>query len=430
MNKNVYSASLFLCVLFILTSYVLKFIIPEMFILDLEAISGTWFSEMMNKNRLFNYVVSLLNNLALMCAFTKACIGKQKIKPYIYVLIFANHFIMYNGYVINYICAILFSSATMIFIGKKSGANIKNVLFVFFLHLFLQKITLEVRGLSESSIYLDDICVMYLGAETYIWLIFLYLIKSKETGGETFWELCTHHFMVKKKKKSNQKWQNARKSLMKKSWNLQHTMLSYKKCKKIDYETMGIADRIDFLSAIHKYERLKGGALSLSVIILFLVLGVMVSGKPIEVLYFCISHTLIRMKFEKQYHASTVDCTRITMFVIFVGIIYTMPMPISLLSSIPLSLAISWVGYIAKDRIDVIQEYELLKREKELYRPSKREILQEKFKEYRVKIKYREYLLQALCDGIKDSEFFDSHPDIVDTQQYRNYKCKFLKKIQ
>lgn len=82
--------------------------------------------------------------------------------------------------------------------------------------------------------------------------------------------------------------------------------------------------------------------------------------KYIEAILFCVSHTVIRMLFDKQYHCGTTALCMFTTFsVAFFGIMYTLPMTVSLLSTIPICWCISWVGYIAQDRLDLKKHKEL-----------------------------------------------------------------------
>ena len=75
--------------------------------------------------------------------------------------------------------------------------------------------------------------------------------------------------------------------------------------------------------------------------------------KYIEAILFCISHLVIRAIFEKQYHCSTTAlCMMLTLTIAFFGIMYTFPLALSLLSTIPMCWFISLVGYMAQDRID------------------------------------------------------------------------------
>lgn len=77
--------------------------------------------------------------------------------------------------------------------------------------------------------------------------------------------------------------------------------------------------------------------------------------KWIIAVMFCISHLIIRMCFEKQYHCGkTYICLITTLIVAFFGIAYCLPLSVSLLFTIPVCFFISWIGYIAQDRIDCI----------------------------------------------------------------------------
>lgn len=76
-------------------------------------------------------------------------------------------------------------------------------------------------------------------------------------------------------------------------------------------------------------------------------------NKYAEAIMFCVSHLVIRAIFDKQYHCGTTAlCLTLTLTVAFFGIMNTLPTHISLLSAIPICWFISWVGYIAQDRID------------------------------------------------------------------------------
>lgn len=78
-------------------------------------------------------------------------------------------------------------------------------------------------------------------------------------------------------------------------------------------------------------------------------------NKYVEAVLFCISHTVIRMLFDKQYHCGTTAlCLFTTLTIAFFGIMYTLPIAVSLLSTIPICFFIAWVGYIVQDRIDCL----------------------------------------------------------------------------
>lgn len=100
----------------------------------------------------------------------------------------------------------------------------------------------------------------------------------------------------------------------------------------------------------------------LLLVVAFLLFCGWLFDKIIVAILFAISHTVIRPKFEKQFHAKkTYICMFMTLSISFFGISYCLPLSISLLSTIPVCYFISWVGYIAQDRLDSIAVIKKLK---------------------------------------------------------------------
>lgn len=90
------------------------------------------------------------------------------------------------------------------------------------------------------------------------------------------------------------------------------------------------------------------------IVFAFVFICAWIFDKYIEAILFCISHTVIRMIFDKQYHCGkTAICLFLTLTIAFFGIMYTFPLALSLLSAIPICWFISWIGYIAQDRLDL-----------------------------------------------------------------------------
>lgn len=81
----------------------------------------------------------------------------------------------------------------------------------------------------------------------------------------------------------------------------------------------------------------------------------------IEGLMLCVAHTCIRHNFNKQFHFnSTAYCLILTLSLIWFTIPITLPIGVSLLSSIPIAFIICFVGFIAQDRVDVLFEIKRL----------------------------------------------------------------------
>lgn len=78
----------------------------------------------------------------------------------------------------------------------------------------------------------------------------------------------------------------------------------------------------------------------------------------IEAIMFCVAHFCVRNAFDKQFHFrkipyATAYCLSLTLAIIWFAIPTTLPLAVSLLSSIPISFLICFFGYLAQDRVDL-----------------------------------------------------------------------------
>lgn len=78
-----------------------------------------------------------------------------------------------------------------------------------------------------------------------------------------------------------------------------------------------------------------------------------VFNRWIQGICFSIAHTAIRPNFDKQFHFNTTSyCLSLTEAILWFAIPITLPLAVSLLSSIPIAFLICYFGFIAQDRID------------------------------------------------------------------------------
>lgn len=92
----------------------------------------------------------------------------------------------------------------------------------------------------------------------------------------------------------------------------------------------------------------------LLIVIAFLFMSAFIFDKYIESILFCISHHLIRCAFKKQFHSGkTAVCLTFTIGIAWIGISNTLPLELSIVSSIPICFIISFLGFIAQDRLDL-----------------------------------------------------------------------------
>ena len=93
----------------------------------------------------------------------------------------------------------------------------------------------------------------------------------------------------------------------------------------------------------------------LLLVVAFVFICAWLFDKYAEAVMFCAAHVVIRQHFEKQYHCRTTGlCLITTLTIAFFGIASILPVAISLLSTVPICWFISWVGYLAQDRMDAL----------------------------------------------------------------------------
>lgn len=68
---------------------------------------------------------------------------------------------------------------------------------------------------------------------------------------------------------------------------------------------------------------------------------------------FAISHSIIRPQFDKQYHCGTTcQCLIVTLSILLFAIYFILPLELSLLSTLPITYLVCWVGYLAQCKVD------------------------------------------------------------------------------
>ena len=139
------------------------------------------------------------------------------------------------------------------------------------------------------------------------------------------------------------------------------------------------------------------------IVFAFIFICAWIFDKYIEAVLFCISHTVIRMIFEKQYHCGkTYLCLFLTLTIAFFGIMYTFPLALSLLSAIPICWFISWIGYVAQDRLDL-----KVKKERTLFQLPKDELLS-LMNNSTLSLEEKDAIQYKVIDKLKGEYFYDA----------------------
>lgn len=157
------------------------------------------------------------------------------------------------------------------------------------------------------------------------------------------------------------------------------------------------------------------------IVFAFIFICAWIFDKYIEAVLFCISHTVIRMIFEKQYHCGkTYLCLFLTLTIAFFGIMYTFPLALSLLSAIPICWVISWIGYIAQDRLDL-----KAKKERTLFQLPKDELLS-LMNNSTLSLEEKDAIQYKVIDKLK-GEYFYNAMGYSKRQSLRIYKSAVAK---
>lgn len=124
----------------------------------------------------------------------------------------------------------------------------------------------------------------------------------------------------------------------------------------------------------------------------------------------CISHTVIRSLFEKQFHFNkTAYCLMLTLTIIWFAIPTTFSVSVSLLSSIPIAFLISFIGFVVQDRIDILKENEEMQEELDkLIIPDIYKMSEEELRQYCISRNLSEIqidiVMMRIFDNLKISE--------------------------
>lgn len=130
--------------------------------------------------------------------------------------------------------------------------------------------------------------------------------------------------------------------------------------------------------------------------------------KWIEGIMFCIAHTCVRNSFDKQFHFdNNAYCIMLTLFIIWLSISITLPVSLSLLSSIPIAFLIAYVGYLVQDNKDMNAELKNFKNRKNIYSMTEKELYdycrEQGLDDVECKIAYF-----LIIEGLKGKELYDA----------------------
>ena len=90
-----------------------------------------------------------------------------------------------------------------------------------------------------------------------------------------------------------------------------------------------------------------------AIVLTFAVFYAWLFDKWWQVAMFAISHTIVRPNFDRQYHSGpTCQCIIVTLSILLFATYFILPLEVSLLSTLPITYLVCWVGYLAQCKVD------------------------------------------------------------------------------
>lgn len=146
-------------------------------------------------------------------------------------------------------------------------------------------------------------------------------------------------------------------------------------------------------------------------------------NKYIETIFFIIAYTVIRTFYDGQRHYGiVVKCLQVSVVVLFIGVYCTLPLCVSIISSIPVALIISEIGKIAQDRIDTRQILKKLS-SKTVYEMDENELADYCFAKG-IRGDMLEFVIMVLIYNMKYEDIGKKLGYAVDTLKDWSPKCK------
>ena len=178
MNKSVLRTAIVVIICTLLAEYILKFFVPEEFVLVVSNPNLIKAGTFINSHRALYYIVSSFFSYTTYYLFTCACGHTKYLSWKLSVLIVP---IIAIAHVITYYipqCSTQFLVCSMIMLAYLNKSDLKSFMIVFCVHTVAQSLSLEIRGLSLYIVSFDVLSCFMLTIECYLWLLLFYILYS------------------------------------------------------------------------------------------------------------------------------------------------------------------------------------------------------------------------------------------------------------
>lgn len=178
MNKKVFKTMIALVIVFLLACYILKIFFPEQFILSVENEIIIAIGNYIDGNEWAYYLFGIFTSFLTYWLYLCAVCRKWYLNWWqcLIVLTVIGISIGFTFVDINLYTALSYSS--FVFLPMIFRANLKEVGFVYPIHLLSQAITLSVRNLTLYLAVINSLNIFILSIDTYLILLLFYLFLN------------------------------------------------------------------------------------------------------------------------------------------------------------------------------------------------------------------------------------------------------------
>lgn len=177
MNKSVIKTMLVVILIVLLVEYILKFFIPQEFVLAVSNENFIKFGVYIDTHQWAYFIYNGITSFITYYLFTCAC-SKQKYLRWYWCLI------ILGCYVLTYVVQLLDPNlitplmlCIMLYLAYFNSSDLKSYVIVFSVHTISQSLSLEIRNLTQYIVSYNSVTLTMLTLECYIWLVLLYVLQ-------------------------------------------------------------------------------------------------------------------------------------------------------------------------------------------------------------------------------------------------------------
>lgn len=175
-NKKIYVSMLVLAISFLVAMYVLKIFFPQEFMLAIQNERIVTVGEFIDNHIWLRYLCALITSFATYWLYCCACCHRLKLKWYecLYILVTIIAVRVISMFDVNLSTAIQFAS--FIYLPALMKGYLGTTAIVSLVHYIAQCLMLSIRNLPMYLTTMNYVTVLFMGIETYLWLILFYIV--------------------------------------------------------------------------------------------------------------------------------------------------------------------------------------------------------------------------------------------------------------